>query len=78
MIDRQYGNIIVVCDSCGEGFMAGKVDFYEAISDFKENGGIVTKRGKEWLHHCGDPCTPSEARAQAIRANYRDMHGERK
>ena len=60
-IDRQYGRIIIVCDDCGEGFEANSRDFAEAIREFKDNGGLITKRGDEWVHWCREPCEPGDA-----------------
>lgn len=42
------------CDECGETFEADGHDFYDALDEFKDNGGVARLEGGEWFHLCRD------------------------
>ena len=58
MISRNYADrtITFECDECGETFEADGLDFYDALDEFKDNGGVARLDGDggEWRHLCGD------------------------
>jgi hypothetical protein len=53
MIDRQFGKIIIECDSCDETF-AGEPDqeFSSVWAAAKREGWSTRKIANEWLHGC--------------------------
>lgn len=51
-LDRQHGNIIFSCDSCGETREAGSDDFTDAWNAAKGDGWKAQKIGKDWVHAC--------------------------
>ena len=56
MIDKQYGEYILVCDICGHE-VKGLDSFDEAV-DYKKDDGWISRRSKslnsrgEWLDTC--------------------------
>ena len=52
MIDRQYGRIIIECDSCPEIFSADSDDWAEVWPQAKREGWKGAKIAEEWLHSC--------------------------
>ena len=52
MIDRQFGNLVVECDSCPEVLLTHTADFEEARAIMRRDGWKVRQIGKEWLHGC--------------------------
>lgn len=54
MIDRQYGKIIVACDTCDEQFAESGDDFKKVWAAAKAAGWRTRKIGDEWVHGCPD------------------------
>jgi Fe2+ or Zn2+ uptake regulation protein len=55
-LDRQYGHVIMCCDSCGETLEGDQGEFDEFIAQAKRAGWRIRKIGGEWAHDCPD-CT---------------------
>lgn len=54
-IEKQYGEIVAVCDDCGaesSGFWND--EFHLLISHIKAYGWVIKKDGSDWLHFCHD------------------------
>ena len=49
MIDRQYGHVVIECDSCDEVFDSGTDDFAKAWNAAKREGWTSRKIANEWL-----------------------------
>lgn len=61
-IDRQFGSIIIVCDSegCPSEFKAERgADFTEAWDRAKRDGWRSRKIANEWIHGCPDCGAPT-------------------
>jgi hypothetical protein len=58
MIDKQFGEIIFICDECGDDFATGYAndEFNQAVYDMKSEGWITVKDGDDWKHICST-CT---------------------
>ena len=53
MIDRQYGNIIIECDSCDETFKGeSNEEFVIVWAAAKREGWRTRQVAGEWLHGC--------------------------
>ena len=52
MIDRQGGDIVFECDTCGEVLESGTADFGSAWNYAKREGWRARKIGTEWVHAC--------------------------
>ncbi len=52
MIDRQNGNLVFECDTCGETFESAASDFNSAWNQAKRDGWWVKKFGQDWIHSC--------------------------
>ena len=52
MIDRQGGDIVFECDTCGEVLESGTADFGSAWNHAKREGWRTRKIGTEWVHAC--------------------------
>ena len=52
MIDRQFGNIIIECDSCPEVLLTHEPEFEQARAVMVRHGWKVRKIGKDWIHGC--------------------------
>lgn len=51
-IDRQFNEVIFICDTCEDTFDSGEEDFDTAKDDMKKAGWKITKEGDEWKHYC--------------------------
>ena len=54
MIDRQHGNLIFECDTCGETGDTDVDEFAEAWAVAKRDGWRTRHVGNDWLHVCPD------------------------
>ena len=52
MIDRQNGDLVFECDTCGEVLESATSDFNSAWNQAKRDGWRVKKIGTEWVHEC--------------------------
>jgi hypothetical protein len=54
VIDKQYGEIVFICDECGDDYATGFAtdEFNQAVYDLKSNDWIVVKDGDDWKHIC--------------------------
>jgi hypothetical protein len=52
MIDRQNGDLVFECDTCGETFESETSDFNSAWNQAKRDGWRVKKIGTQWVHSC--------------------------
>jgi hypothetical protein len=56
MIDRQYGKLVVECDTCGTTLETETKDFQELRTIMQREGWKVRGEGKSpntvWLHGC--------------------------
>ena len=52
MIDRQNGDLVFECDSCGEVLQTETSDFNSAWNQAKRDGWRARKVGTEWAHEC--------------------------
>lgn len=52
MIDRQNGDLVFECDTCGETLESGTSDFNSAWNQAKRDGWRAKKVGTEWVHEC--------------------------
>lgn len=53
MIDRQFGCVIIECDSCDEKFEGEKGEEFEVVwAAAKRDGWHARKIANEWLHGC--------------------------
>lgn len=59
MIDRQKGQLVVECDSCGKVLETETPDFAEAREMMKREEWKVRKIGSEWLHGCPECGVPA-------------------
>ena len=60
-IKREYRHLIIECDDCGGNEMFDKdTPFEQAIEEWKDNGGKITKTDDGWKHWCGQPCEPGD------------------
>jgi len=55
--ERQYGDHIFTCDSCGEVF-TGDDDFTGSWQGAKDEGWSCRKIGEDWVHFCSEECLP--------------------
>jgi hypothetical protein len=54
MIDRQHGNLVYECDTCGETLETDTRDFDDARSQFRREGWHAQRNGSNhWEHRCG-------------------------
>lgn len=53
MLDRQFGEIIFVCDDCDAHLRTGEDDFELALHELRSAGWTNEKVGREWVHLCG-------------------------
>lgn len=51
-IEREKGNIIFVCNDCGERCETEVDDFKEALEILKDEGWKYEKIDNEWEHLC--------------------------
>lgn len=54
MIDKHFGDYIVICDICSEELDEGFDTFQDAIDGKKKAGWISEKRSKGWFDVCTD------------------------
>lgn len=54
MIERQHGELIPICDGCGEPFADAfdRNDFQDMIAAIKDAGWLVRIERREWEHFC--------------------------
>lgn len=53
MIDRQFGKLIISCDSCDETFESEKDESFDEVwAGAKREGWRTRKIVNEWLHGC--------------------------
>ncbi len=52
MIDRQHGDIIFECDSCGDTLESDTGNFESAINIIRREGWKASKVGSDWIHTC--------------------------
>jgi len=52
MIDRQKGDLVFECDTCGETYESATSDFSAAWNQAKRDGWRAKKIGSEWVHTC--------------------------
>lgn len=53
MLDRQYGKIVLQCDSCGASEESDKgTDFTQFWTSHKRDGWRAQKEGEDWTHSC--------------------------
>ena len=52
MMDKQKGNYVFECDTCGEVFDSKTSDFDLAQLKRKEAGWTAFKEKEEWKHNC--------------------------
>lgn len=59
MIDREYGETRLICDSCGDWQKKtyDRDEFRRMIDDAKEDGWLVRSGRGEWTHTC-PKCAP--------------------
>lgn len=57
MIDhsRRNSTMTIECDSCKKTAEFNG-DFKYCISEAKDGGWIVVKKGEKWLHYCSKKC----------------------
>lgn len=59
MIERQHGKVVVVCDTCGEGYDTGESDFATAKILFDAEGWLTSRiTGGEYAHTCPECIGP--------------------
>lgn len=55
MIERQYGKIIFICDSCGDSLETDTKDFEEARQRGRDAGIRTFKsRSGAWMNYCSE------------------------
>lgn len=65
MIERNGGQVVVVCDGCDERFNAESDDFQGVIEQAKQDGWRVRPDGDGgWEHHCSSCKGVSRLEAQ--------------
>lgn len=54
MIDREYGEMRLVCDECGDWRQDTyeQHEFHQMIRDAREDGWTVRSGRGEWIHNC--------------------------
>lgn len=52
MIDREYGQMRLVCDACENAETDLCDDFNQMIGDAKEAGWSIRSGNGEWVHKC--------------------------
>lgn len=52
MIDRQYGKIVIECDSCDAVFNIESGEWKDVWAMASREGWTAKKIGKEWIHGC--------------------------
>lgn len=52
MLDRQKGDVIFMCDECGEVMDSGTSDFDSALNLLKRERWQIKKIEGEWEHRC--------------------------
>lgn len=55
MMDKQKGDFVFECDSCGQSLETEQADFNTAINMMRRAGWTARKHGKDWVHGC-DGC----------------------
>ena len=55
MMDKQKGDFIFECDSCGKVLQTDQADFGVARNMLRREGWSVRKIGSDWVHGC-DKC----------------------
>lgn len=56
MKERNYNQITVTCDSCGESETHNAKPYKELNDELKQSGWVVVKDGDEWLDFCNKDC----------------------
>lgn len=56
MIRKDKGELVAVCEECGEEHYGGTLEWADFIADLKAAGWRIRKDGKEWLHLCESCC----------------------
>lgn len=60
MIDRQYGRVVIACDSCDATFEGETDDEFAVVwAEAKRDGWRTRKIVDEWLHGCPRCGVPS-------------------
>ena len=55
MITRSFGEIVWMCDECGEELPTDTMDFGDALDVLRENSWVARKDdGHTWEHFCED------------------------
>lgn len=68
MIIKDYDQIQLSCDQCGEEFLVyDEGDFEQMISDAKAAGWKITRPEGQWQHICSDCASGGGALAAARR-----------
>jgi hypothetical protein len=52
MLDRQKGNVVFECDTCGESLDSETGSFDSAMNLFRREGWKARKVGDVWTHKC--------------------------
>ncbi len=52
MIDKQYGDYIIICDVCQETALEGFDTFQEVMDARREEGWVTARVGGEWADIC--------------------------
>lgn len=52
MIDRQHGQLIVECDSCGAVLDTRTSAFDETRAVMRQHDWKVRQIGRDWIHGC--------------------------
>jgi len=54
MLDRQHGEVVFECDSCGETLTTGEDEFAQAMQLFRREGWRAVKDDEDdtWQHYC--------------------------
>ncbi|MBS0369024.1 MAG: hypothetical protein JSS57_07485 [Proteobacteria bacterium] len=53
MIDRQFGRVVICCDSCDETFEGERGEEFDSVWPAAKRAGWRTRKiADEWLHGC--------------------------
>lgn len=53
-VEREYGNIVFICDECGDDLNTGTKDWEEAKEIAGDEGWVPIPDGNTWIHCCPD------------------------
>jgi len=54
MIDKQYKQIVFVCDNCQNGLETKDEDFWAAFDVLKDANWKAIKENNIWKHYCSE------------------------